>query len=73
MGKTERPETPSSGLLVYCLDRFLVVFFGLSSLGAGVLSIFLTASSKVVGGRMIGLPVRPAGLGVLVAFIQFPF
>jgi hypothetical protein len=42
----------------------LLAFFGLSSLGsAGVLSIFFTASSNVVGGRMIGLPVRPAGLG----------
>jgi len=51
---------------IYRAARFLVVFFGLSSLGgAGVFSIFLTASSNVVGGRMIGLPWRPVGLGVL--------
>ena len=28
-----------------------------------MLSIFLTASSNVVGGRMIGLPCLPAGFG----------
>ena len=51
--------------LVYRFARFCVVFFGLSSLGGtGVLSIFFTASSNVVGGRMIGLPARPVGFGV---------
>lgn len=53
-GKRQRP----------CYLFFCCFFLGLSSLGgAGVSSIFLTASSNVVGGRMIGLPRRPVGLG----------
>lgn len=53
--------------------RFLLDFFlGLSCLGgAGVLTAFFTASSNVTGGRMIGLPVRPVGLGRWDCWIFF--
>lgn len=56
---------------IYRFDAaFFAVFFGFSSLGgAGVLSIFVTASSNVVGGRMIGLPCLPYGLGGLPSFM----
>jgi hypothetical protein len=39
------------------------VGFG-SGLGGSVASIFLTASSKLIGGSVIGLPAFPLGLGL---------
>jgi hypothetical protein len=68
---TARPEAQ---IRPFGFHRFLADFFALASLGgAGVLSIFFTASSKVVGGRTIGLPRLPAGLGrYLEPFILTP-
>ena len=75
------PDEAGDGALLCVgdIDSALYLFFAAGfffgprffSCGAGVFSIFLTASSKVVGGNTIGLPWRPAGLGALFMRAKF--